>query len=61
MEAVQESPYFDYTRASRYCSVDKTTLWRRSGLGLLGRAAPEERLGFIAMTSMPGCTAAAGS
>jgi excisionase family DNA binding protein len=46
MEAVQESPYFDYTRASRYCSVDKTTLWRAVRSGALRASGPGRAVRF---------------
>jgi excisionase family DNA binding protein len=47
MEAtVQESPYFDYSRAAAYCNVDKTTIWRAVRSGSLKASGPGRAVRF---------------
>jgi excisionase family DNA binding protein len=47
MEAtVQASPYFDYARASAYCNVDKTTIWRAVRSGALKASGPGRAVRF---------------
>jgi excisionase family DNA binding protein len=47
MEAtVQESPYFDYTRAAAYCNVDRSTLWRAVKAGDLRASGPGRAVRF---------------
>jgi excisionase family DNA binding protein len=43
---VQESPYFDYTRAATYCNVDRTTLWRAVKAGDLQASGPGRAVRF---------------
>ncbi len=47
MEATaSESPYLDYERASAYCNVNRTTIWRAVKAGILRASGPGTAVRF---------------
>lgn len=47
MEAtVIESPYLDYTQATAYCNVERTTIWRAMKAGRLRASGPGKAVRF---------------
>jgi excisionase family DNA binding protein len=43
---VAQSPYLDYERASTYCNVNRTTIWRAVKAGRLRASGPGTAVRF---------------